>query len=177
MSIDWHSRTEILILFDLFPVFYTSASTDILQEAISIVQSGFRDLDAFDADRIELLAPVNPGEIGLNDDWGLIMDEAWAKFKSSPPRRLKVQIRDGPGDKEARELFHIHCASTMSDRHECRLMFIRREEKPHDRSSLHSYICRLHGFCFLLGLAMWRVRADEEATAIDQQRARTMGNW
>jgi hypothetical protein len=39
----------------------------------------------------------------VDDRWGIVMDEAWARFYKNPPTRLRVQIKDAPGDAEARE--------------------------------------------------------------------------
>ncbi|WRT68304.1 uncharacterized protein IL334_005280 [Kwoniella shivajii] len=74
------------------------------EETIAIVQRGFNTLAEYSPDRIEFLSPVEVDSEGKvrDDRWGKVLDEAWPGFKSNPPRRLRVQIADGPGDEQRR---------------------------------------------------------------------------
>lgn len=70
-----------------------------------MVQQGIPALAAYAPDQIEILAPINPNRVDVEgDEWGLVMDDAWASFICAPPKCLKVQIRDKPGDDVASEL-------------------------------------------------------------------------
>ncbi|KAI9636169.1 uncharacterized protein MKK02DRAFT_33424 [Dioszegia hungarica] len=83
------------------------------EEAIAIVHSAFPLLAAYPAQRIEILAlvsvPTRRNLIGLgqqwlaHERWVIVRDEAWSALRSSPPIRLRVQIKDGPGDEAARK--------------------------------------------------------------------------
>lgn len=44
-------------------------------------------------------------EAGFGDDkeWSRLMDQVWDQFQHNPPDRLRVTIKDAPGDKEKRE--------------------------------------------------------------------------
>ncbi|WVF67021.1 hypothetical protein IAT40_001764 [Kwoniella sp. CBS 6097] len=77
------------------------------EETVSIVQRGLPSLAAYPAHRIEFLSPL-PVEVNSNgtpqfDRWGKILDEAWPTFKHNPPKALRVQIADLPGDAERRQ--------------------------------------------------------------------------
>lgn len=61
-------------------------------------------LAAFPPDRVEFLAPMQEvADHAKDDQWGLVMDEAWPNFQTSPPTHLRVQVRDQPGDEALRE--------------------------------------------------------------------------
>jgi hypothetical protein len=81
------------------------------QEAIAILHSAFPFLAAYPARRIEIFAlvsaPTMRNFIGLGqqwlarEKWVIVRDDAWSALRSSPPIRIKVQIKDGPGDEAA----------------------------------------------------------------------------
>ncbi|WVQ68231.1 uncharacterized protein L199_006438 [Kwoniella botswanensis] len=80
---------------------------DTKEETISIVQRAFPILSTYPTNRIEISSFVEidmPNGNGRRSDerWCMIMDEAWSGFKTNPPKRLRVQIADGPGDEERR---------------------------------------------------------------------------
>ncbi|WVQ94597.1 hypothetical protein IAU59_001677 [Kwoniella sp. CBS 9459] len=77
------------------------------EETVAIVQRGMPALAAFPAHRIEFLSPL-PVEISADgrlqrERWGKILDEAWPTFKHNPPKALRVQVADLPGDGERRQ--------------------------------------------------------------------------
>lgn len=80
------------------------ASAHPIQECIDIMQRGIYSLSKYHPDQIEILAPINPLHTHLDaHEWGIVMAEAWASFHNSPPKGLKVQIRDEPGNEAASE--------------------------------------------------------------------------
>jgi hypothetical protein len=46
-------------------------------------------------------------EVGVegqkDDQWSGFMDEAWARFATQPPTRMKVTVADAPGDAQKSE--------------------------------------------------------------------------
>ncbi|OCF32325.1 hypothetical protein I317_02742 [Kwoniella heveanensis CBS 569] len=77
------------------------------EETAAIVQRGLPSLAAFPIHRIEFLSPlpIELNSVGRpqQDRWGKILDEAWPTFKHNPPKALRVQIADLPGDAERRQ--------------------------------------------------------------------------
>ncbi|KAI9633966.1 uncharacterized protein MKK02DRAFT_28702 [Dioszegia hungarica] len=68
-------------------------------------ERGIYSLSKYHPDQIEILAPINPLHTHLDaHEWGIVMAEAWASFHNSPPKGLKVQIRDEPGNEAASDL-------------------------------------------------------------------------
>jgi hypothetical protein len=68
-----------------------------------MVQSAFPTLASFPAERIEFFAPVQLDPHNQVMRWGIVLDQAWSTFQSSPPTRLQVQVRGTPGDAERRK--------------------------------------------------------------------------
>nr|XP_019006788.1 uncharacterized protein I203_00381 [Kwoniella mangroviensis CBS 8507]OCF70249.1 hypothetical protein I203_00381 [Kwoniella mangroviensis CBS 8507] len=78
---------------------------DTKEETISIVQRAFPILSTYPPNRIEISSLVetevqNGSGRRADERWCMIMDEAWSGFKTNPPKRLRVQIADGPRDEE-----------------------------------------------------------------------------
>jgi hypothetical protein len=83
------------------------------QETVDMVQRAFPTLAKYPAGRIDFevsdLAPANPNPSGPQQypppriEWSKVMDEAWPQFKRKPPSRIRVTVRDAPGDEGKRE--------------------------------------------------------------------------
>lgn len=79
-----------------------------------MVQRAFPTLAKYPAGRIAFevseTAPSNPPPGGVQQypparsEWAKVMDEAWPQFKRKPPSRIRVTVRDAPGDESRREL-------------------------------------------------------------------------
>jgi hypothetical protein len=83
------------------------------QETVDMVQRAFPTLAKYPAGRIAFevseIAPSNPNPNTPQQypppriEWAKVMDEAWPQFKRKPPSRIRVTVRDAPGDEERRE--------------------------------------------------------------------------
>lgn len=74
-----------------------------------MAQRIFPVLAGYPAERIELFMPSD------SNGWARIMDEAWIGFLDTPPKRLLVQVADGPGDARRRESSSHHVAGVEAD--------------------------------------------------------------
>lgn len=85
--------------------FYATFTDD--QETIDIVRRAFPQLKEYADERIQL-------EVGMEgqnaDQWSAFMDEAWPRFATQPPTRMKITVADAPGDAGKRELL-VYTAS------------------------------------------------------------------
>jgi hypothetical protein len=71
------------------------------KETIDIVRRAFPQLKEYADERIQLEVGVD----GQNaDQWSGFMDEAWPRFATQPPTRMKITVADAPGDAGKREL-------------------------------------------------------------------------
>jgi hypothetical protein len=85
-----------------------------VQEAIAIVQRGFPILAEYPEERIVFLVKTCDPR-NLASTWVIVMEEAWKMLEANPPVEMRVEIRDAPGDAEARG-YPIEYANRVADR-------------------------------------------------------------
>lgn len=99
-------RTREVSLFSFERVGRTG-SIDVLtpyQETIDVVRRAFPEIEKYGDERVEFEVGID----GSKEEWGGLMEDAWSQFSYQAPSRIKVQIKDAPGDARRSECLDTH---------------------------------------------------------------------
>ena len=84
------ARTELL-----------TAAPAAWQDALRITLAAFPDLRPIDPARITFSINTFPGSATQHS--ARVLDDGWKTLAVELPRRIRIEVADGPGDEEARQ--------------------------------------------------------------------------
>ena len=82
----------------------------MFKETIQIVQRGIQGLSTIDPDRMTFKMHIGTGE---GQHWAKVLDEAWERFDTDPPKRLAIVVSDLPGDEALRTSARLPALKTQ----------------------------------------------------------------